>query len=200
MTKFGAVEGGLPVRGAAERPARCCRPARSCRSGGWRSGPSAASARRLAADAADLGLGHAGIMFELQRRQLAALVAAEAGEGDDGADVARPPVPSGAPPRRRGRNPPPGRATTGLDGGRPCASAARHRREQRDLARAGDRLVVSTCSWLSATRMTSGHAARLIFLAQASSARFSRSRRSSRLAGRSISSSPLPIRSRTQAK
>ena len=43
---------------------------------------------RLLGDAGDLRLRHARIMLELQRRERPVLVAAEAGEGDDRADVA----------------------------------------------------------------------------------------------------------------
>ena len=51
------------------------------------------SGQRLSAsrgDPADLGLGHAGIMLELEGREPAALVAAQAGEGHHSADIAPP--------------------------------------------------------------------------------------------------------------
>ena len=43
--------------------------------------------RRLPGDPDNLGLGHAGIVFEFERLKRARLIAAKSGEGDDGADV-----------------------------------------------------------------------------------------------------------------
>ena len=54
----------------------------------YRRGAHAGPARfRLGDDARDLRLRHAGIMLDLQRREPGAFVAAEADEGDDGAEI-----------------------------------------------------------------------------------------------------------------
>ena len=63
-----------------------------------------------AGDARDLLLGHAGIVLEFERGERAGLAAAQAGEGDDRADIG-PPARQRRDSRRRGRNPRPGSRT-----------------------------------------------------------------------------------------
>ena len=116
---------------------------------------------RFGDDARDLGLGHAGIMLDFERGQRAALVAAEADEGDQRADVAPPGGQRAASARRR--NARPGRAR------RPC-SASGHRREEGDFAGPGDARA-SWRAWVrsSAVRIASSCRSGLIALARAGS-------------------------------
>ena len=110
---------------------------------------------RFVGDPGDLGLGHAGIVLELQRGQPAGLVAAEAGEGHDGADV-------GA-PRRQPRDLGAGVEILGLD----AHDRADMRRQVPQPPVIGGNSAISrapaigvswsTCSWLIATRITSGY-------------------------------------------
>ena len=153
---------------------------------------------RLLGDAGDLGLGHAGIMLEFERGERAGLVAAQAGEGDDGADVGAGPA-SAARSRRRCRNPRAGcgrRARRRPSLSRRSSAGRARSRARRRSARDG-----STCSWSIATRMTSDGAARRHSLRRAPSASAA-DRATGRDAGgqRRRSSSARPMRSRTQAK
>ena len=93
--------------------------------------PAAASAPRASRDdARDLRLGHAGIMLDLERGEPAALVAAEADEAHDRADVR-------APARQRSASAPASKSSRWTRTS-PSRSAAGHRRKERDLARARD--------------------------------------------------------------
>lgn len=91
---------------------------------------------RLTGDPGDLVARHAGIVFQFERRQAPVLVAADAGKGDDSADVS----PAGSQPRAFGAFIE--RLALNADGRHRACSSTGHRRKKRNFLGSGDRHVM----------------------------------------------------------